>query len=64
MLKYSSLSYALCSPRQVPLAVYIIYSPSILANKLYSRTTASVTFLAISAGAQLQPSSLWFFCCT
>ncbi|KAK9836151.1 hypothetical protein WJX81_005054 [Elliptochloris bilobata] len=35
---------------QVPLAVYIICSPSILANKLYSRTTASVTFLAISAG--------------
>ena len=43
---------------QVPLAVYIIYSPSILANKLYSRTTASVTFLAISAGAKPQPTSL------
>ena len=35
---------------QVPLALYIIYSPGILANKLYSRTAASVTFLAISAG--------------
>ena len=50
--------------RQVPLAVYIIYSPTILANKLYSRTAASVTFLAISAGAHNSSrliSTLWMF---